>query len=135
MKRSLLSSFDPLPHALSTKGLSALVGIVVLGIGVTVERYLESSQAATHYAGSYSALERPGTVLAAPGLAAPDEVRSVRDPSTRSAHDFATRRTPGCRSWSGSSASQTCPRAESTTTKPAEPTTPSLFQPQETSGS
>src|SRR5262245_56143581 len=66
MKRSLLSSFDPLPHALSTKGLSALVAIVVLGIGVTVARYLESSTGPARRSGAQSVLSRPGEVRAAP---------------------------------------------------------------------
>src|SRR4051794_14343954 len=65
MKRALLTGFDPLPHALSTKGLSALVAVVVLGTGFTVQRYVESSQAAAHHAPAR--FDRPSEVQAAPG--------------------------------------------------------------------
>lgn len=43
MKRVLRSAFEPLPRALSTQCLVALVAAVVLGIGFTVFRYVESS--------------------------------------------------------------------------------------------
>ena len=43
MKRMLRSTFDPLPRSLSTRGLVALVLVVVLGTAVTVHRYMESS--------------------------------------------------------------------------------------------
>jgi hypothetical protein len=44
MKRVLRSAFEPLPRAISTPTLVALVGAVVLGTAVTVHRYLETSE-------------------------------------------------------------------------------------------
>lgn len=43
MNKVLRSTFDPLPRSLSTRGLVALVLVVVLGTAVTVQRYMESS--------------------------------------------------------------------------------------------
>jgi hypothetical protein len=44
MKRVLRSAIDPLPRALSTKSLVALVAVVVFGTAVTVHRYVESGE-------------------------------------------------------------------------------------------
>lgn len=44
MKRALPNAFDPMPGPLSTRGLVWLVGVVLLGMAVTVHRYLESSE-------------------------------------------------------------------------------------------
>jgi hypothetical protein len=127
MKRSLLSSFDPLPHALSTKGLSALVAIVVLGIGVTVARYLESSTGPARRSAAHSVFSRPNEVRAAPSDAVPS------DCTPRSSGEFATRRSNACKSksWSGSCLDKTGTHVDSTTAKPVEPTTPSLYGPED----
>lgn len=52
------SLFDPQPRPLSTKTLAVLVGLVVLGTGVAVARFLENPPTPV--------LERSGTVWAAP---------------------------------------------------------------------
>ena len=116
MKRA--SSFDPLPHVLSTKGLVALVAIVVLGTAVTVQRYLDSSRAAAHRSGTYSALERPGEVRASAGDSAPSQTL-----------DAGPRRDQGCKSSTGWCAERICPRVESAGARPTQITTPSIFQP------
>jgi hypothetical protein len=126
MKRALLSGFDPLPHALSTKGLSALVAVVVLGTGFMVQRYVESSQATSQATSSKQTpasarFERPSEVQAAP-----TEGRSYgyAMPSKRSNEA----RGHGCFGWHGSTT--THPRVESASTQTSQPTTPSLFQPE-----
>jgi hypothetical protein len=132
MKRALLPGFDPLPHALSTKGLSALVAVVVLGTGFMVQRYVESSQATSQATStptskqssspSSARFDRPSEVQAAPtegnsyGYAAP---------SSRSNESHSR----GCCGWR---ATTTAPhaRVESASTQVSQPTTPSLFQPE-----
>src|SRR5262245_10267735 len=50
MERVVRSPFDPLPRSLSNKGLGLLVAVVLFGTGVTVYRYLESSDPDDHHA-------------------------------------------------------------------------------------
>jgi hypothetical protein len=50
MERVVRSAFDPLPRSLSNKGLGLLVAIVLFGTGITVYRYLESSDPDDHRA-------------------------------------------------------------------------------------
>lgn len=45
MKRLVRSRLDPLPRSISTKSLSLLVGMLLLGIGISVREYLESRRA------------------------------------------------------------------------------------------
>jgi hypothetical protein len=141
MKRSLLKSFDPLPHALSTKALSALVAIVVLGIGVTVARYLESSTGPAHRSGSRSVFSRSSEVRAAPsdcGTSESSASDASHDGSPRSSGESFTRRMSGCKikSWSASSSGKPSAPAEASAAKPVDPTMPSLYQPEDkTSGS
>jgi hypothetical protein len=119
MKRALLSGFDPLPHALSTKGLSALVAVVVLGTGFTVQRYVESSQSTSHRS-TAARFERPGEVLAAPseggayGYVQPNH-------STES-------RSRGHCGWRASPAAH--PSVEAASSQTTTPTQPSMFQPE-----
>lgn len=44
MKRVLRSCLDPLPRILSTRGLAAIVALVVSGTALSVYEYLESSR-------------------------------------------------------------------------------------------
>jgi hypothetical protein len=131
MKRALLPGFDPLPHALSTKGLSALVAVVVLGTGFMVERYVESSQATStatstpaskRQSSSSARFERPSEVQASPseGSSYGSAVPASRSSESRSR---------GCCGWR---ATTTAPhaRVESASTQVSQPTTPSLFQPE-----
>lgn len=61
MKRVFRSAIDPLPRSLSTPGLIALVAVVMLGIGVTVLRYLESSSPVAASNGAYRSESVQGT--------------------------------------------------------------------------
>jgi hypothetical protein len=45
MKRLVRSRLDPLPRSISTKSLSLLVGMLLLGIGISVREYLDSRRA------------------------------------------------------------------------------------------
>lgn len=45
MKRLVRSRLDPVPRSISTKSLSLLVGMLLLGIGISVREYLESRRA------------------------------------------------------------------------------------------
>jgi hypothetical protein len=45
MKRLVRSRLDPLPRSISTKSLSLLVGMLLLGVGISVREYLESRRA------------------------------------------------------------------------------------------
>lgn len=118
MKRALLSGFDPLPHALSTKGLSALVAVVVLGTGFTVQRYVESSQSTSHHSSS-ARFDRPGEVLAAPNEGAADSFSQPKS-STET-------RSRGCCGWRASPATHS--RVEAASSQTSLPTQPSMFQP------
>jgi hypothetical protein len=129
MKRSLLRSFDPLPNALSTKALSALVAIVVLGIGVTVARYLESSTGPATRAGSRSVFSRSSEVHAAPSETSPGY------DSTPSYGEAGVRRAKVCklRSWSGACSDTPATSGETSGQKPVDPTMPSLYRPDDKS--
>jgi len=120
MKRALLPGFDPLPHALSTKGLSALVAIVVLGTGFMVQRYVESSQT-TSESPSASQFDRPSEVRAAESDA---HAYGYVLPEKRSTEAHPR----GCGGWRSTSAPHA--RAEATTTQSTQPTLPSMFQPE-----
>ncbi len=107
------SLFDPLPRPLSTKTLAVLVGLVVLGTGVAVARFLESPPTPV--------LERSGTVWAAP--------RGEREASS------GVRNAPGSRTTQEASGSDASPRlpcpgertmSSSTSAQPCEP---ALFAP------
>lgn len=124
MKSSLRPGFDPLPLALSTRSLLALVGIVLLGTCVTVERYLESSKVPAHVAGARSSLSRPSEVRAAAG-----DARALPYDSSGAAFssDGATR-DHGCRRWVEAPACRRCPRVDSADSTSSVPV-PSLFRP------
>jgi hypothetical protein len=127
MKTALWSSFDPLPHALSTKGLCALVAIVILGTGITVQRYLEGSQAANPHPAN--AFDRPGEVWAAPGEGGSPGAYAQTVP-------WKEARSKACRSWHAPAAVEVCPRPRSTsaeTTSTEASTSPSMFRPSDES--
>jgi hypothetical protein len=58
MKRVLRSALDPLPRAISTKALMALVGVVVMGTMAAVYGYLESARPPVRAAGPKRIAER-----------------------------------------------------------------------------
>lgn len=64
MKRVLRSAFEPLPRTISTPTLLALVGAVVLGMGVTVHRFLETSEPLPGPTASVQGTNASGTVWA-----------------------------------------------------------------------
>lgn len=121
MKRALLSGFDPLPHALSTKGLSALVAVVVLGTGFTVQRYVESSKT-TSQSSSPSPFDRPGEVRASDSEGGS---YGYVGPAKRSSESHPR----GCCGWRAAKA-DTHARVESASSQSGQPTTPSMFQPE-----
>lgn len=121
MKRALLPSFDPLPHALSTRGLLALVAVVVMGTAVTVHRYMESSASSPHRPAGESRFDRPSEVRAAPRDAPTAPARSG-GMSTRTRGSVSG-------SWSGTCANEPCPRQEPEASGPAHVTAPSQFVP------
>jgi hypothetical protein len=129
MKKTLLQGFDPLPKSLSTKGLLALVGIVVLGTAITVERYVDSSKGPVQRAGSHSLFDGPSEVRAAPKEESGGSFRvksNSREYGFRNDSGSQTRSRP----WSGSCAERVCPRTEGDATSATTPTTtPSRFRP------
>lgn len=134
MKRALLTGFDPLPHALSTKGLTALVAVVVLGTGFTVQRYVESSQAAAHHAAA-ARFDRPSEVQAAPSERSSAGYVQSRPSGDARGDAFGDSSSAGscvgsrgsCSGWRATAA--TCPRVEAASSQAKSPTLPSMFQP------
>ena len=57
MKRVLRSCFDPLPRFMSTKSLTGLVVMVLIGTGISVYEYVESSHLPSRPAASSPACE------------------------------------------------------------------------------
>jgi len=113
MNRVLRSAIDPLPRALSTKSLLALVAVVVLGTAVTVHRYVESGDLIAPHT-SATVCPCAAEVRAAPGECerVQNSVPTVRAGTTSDARDAV----------SGPSAVESSPSHTAST--------PSVFQPE-----
>jgi hypothetical protein len=111
------SLFDPLPRPLSTKTLAVLVGLVVLGTGVAVARFLESPPTPV--------LDRSGTVWAAPvnGREAPRGERAAPSGVRDSVGSRTAQHASGC----DARPAPACSSQRSTSAQPGE--TPTLFAP------
>lgn len=107
------SLFDPLPRPLSTKTLAVLVGLVILGTGVAVARFLEYAP---------TPVLDSGTVWAAPAGEPREAPRAVRTaPSSRTQESSACETIPRPSCSGGRTVS-------SSTTEPTRAETPALFQ-------
>lgn len=73
MKSVLRSCFEPLPRFLSTKCLASLVAMVLVGTGISVYEYLESTSVPPRSveSGSRTYLERSGARRPVPDAGAP----------------------------------------------------------------
>jgi hypothetical protein len=130
MKRALLPGFDPLPHALSTKGLSALVAVVVLGTGFMVQRYVESSQATSQSTSQSNSQSNSQSSPSTSQFDRPSEVRAAESDPHAYGYVLPEKRSTeahprGCGGWRSTSAPHA--RADGTT---APTTLPSMFQPE-----
>jgi len=110
------SLFDPLPRPLSTKTLAVLVGLVVLGTGVAVARFLESPPTPV--------LERSGTVWAAPGGRGE---RTAPTGARNASGGRLTQESSGADASPGTGCSSERTTSRSTSARPCD--TPALFAP------
>lgn len=125
MKRVLRSCFDPLPRFMSTKSLIGLVAMVVVGTGISVYEYLESSRLPVHAAQSARASEAIG------------EIRRAPSPRDCEASEPADRRVaPGIDGCADSPTLRLSAEHAADSTTGAQPHAPSVFEPAvENSGS